>query len=148
MNRVSYTNRRGITLIESTVASLLLIAALTLTIQVLASATRQHRIAERRSIALLEASNLLERAVAEFETDREPTLSPEAANRLPDAAARVEREPEDDSDGPPMIRLTATVTYREPLGGQTIRVPLSTWLADRAHVTPNAEAEPTEEAPR
>lgn len=120
--------RRGFSLVEATIAVVLLLIAMTMAVRAVAWVATERRSADRRATALREANNLLERLAAGI--DDEPWLSPEAADALPSGTIAVDREPEPiDGDGPALVRIIVTVRYDDRGGMPAGPVRLTTWIA-------------------
>lgn len=132
--------RRGLALLELTISTLLLAAALVIAVQSLGWLASQRRGAERRQRAIQEAANLMERLSARPfdeltpELARSVALSPASAAVLRDgtldvAIAPAPGEPTSKSItvtirwgdrsgvGPAPVRLVAWVHRRSPKGG-------------------------------
>lgn len=120
--------RRGMTLIELTVAVALLATAMTVTVRLVGWIAEERRATERRQRAAVEAANLLERVVERPWDDlsREVSLSPEARRQLPGGEARVEAV---ESSG--MKRVRVEVRWRDKTGAFVTPVRLTTWVARR-----------------
>jgi Tfp pilus assembly protein PilV len=88
--------RRGLSLLELTVALFVMTAAMTAIVQLLAMAARQRRMIEARRVALAEVTNQAEQIVLrdwkEFEPGqaRQWDLSANAKTSLPQATATIE----------------------------------------------------------
>jgi Tfp pilus assembly protein PilV len=118
--------RPGFSLIEGTVAVVLLIIAMSTTVKALSWLSRDRLALDRRTIALQEAENLLDRVTCGM--DHAPELSPEAEAKLPDGSITLDRSAEG-LDGGELERLTVTVRYRDRGGEPAAPVRLTTWLA-------------------
>jgi type II secretory pathway pseudopilin PulG len=118
--------RPGFSLIEGTVAVVLLIVAMSTTVKALSWISRERQALDRRAIALQEADNLLDRLTSRIDTP--PTLSPEAEAALIDGSIMLERSIEA-SEGDGLERLTVTVRYRDRGGEPAAPVRLTTWIA-------------------
>ena len=123
--------RRGFTLLETTVALLVLAALTTLCLQFFAAASDQRRQVFAQLAATQEAANLLERAEAlawndlTTENAAKLQLSPQARQTLPEG--RVEMLVDGPSGTPPAKRVAVAVRWR-PLPGEPEReVRLVAW---------------------
>ena len=121
--------RRAFSLIEASIAVILLLSAMTLTVRVVAAIALERRSADRRLVAIREADNLLERITDGHSIAEGPlSLSPEGAGALRGGAVTVDRVLEG-GDGPPLERITVTVRYRERGDIMAAPVRLTTWVA-------------------
>ena len=107
-------------------AVVLLLVAMTTTVRAVAWLSAGRSAADRRSVAIREADNLLDRLTAG--RTGEPSLSDEAGRELPGGEVQVERVVEP-AGGVAMERITVTVRYRERPGVPAAPVRLSTWIA-------------------
>lgn len=127
--------RRGLTILEVTVAGVLLAAAATLVARVLATTAGVRREAQRREWALQEASNLLERITAKpwdsvtLETAAAEGLSEETGRTLPDGT--VEVNVIEVPQPLPGKRITVVVRWKKGAGEAASSVRLSTWMYRR-----------------
>jgi len=100
--RVTGRKRRGTTVTEATIAVVIAAAVLTGVAQLVALASHQRRISERRAVAVREVGNLMEnlmsRPWAEITTEKlaDVELSDECSENLPDVRLHVEVSSEDD----------------------------------------------------
>ncbi|WP_158633449.1 hypothetical protein [Tautonia sociabilis] len=127
--------RRGFSLIESTIAVLLLMTAMATTVRALAWVARDRRAAERRAVALREAENLLDRLSLADPEAAPPALSDEAATSLPGGEVVIDRRPEE-GEGPAMERLSVTIRYEDRPGEPARPVRLTTWVASKTEGSP------------
>ncbi len=127
--------RPGFGLIEMTVAVMLLAAGMVVTLRVIGWVAVERRAVERRERAVLEASNLLERAVARPWDGLTPDAL--ASLRLDEATTRAlpgaalawgvveEKEPA------PARRITLEVRWRDRAGQAEAPVRLVAWIYRR-----------------
>lgn len=118
--------RRGFSLIEGTIAVLLLVVALSTTVKALFWVVRERQALDRRAVALREAENLLDRLTSG--DDAPPSLSPGAGSALPDGRVEVDRRVES-LDGVELERITVIVRYRDRAGAMAAPARLTTWVA-------------------
>lgn len=122
---------RGTTLFEATMALAVVALALTALVQLLASLQHQRRLVERRSLALLEASNALERLmnlpVDELapEKIRALRLSDIALAQIPGGELSVEMS--EPSGTPAARRVLVTVVGAGPDGSPETLGQLTAW---------------------
>jgi hypothetical protein len=125
------------TLVELTIAALLLGVAMTATVQILGWVAAERRSLERRQCAVQEAGNLMERLSAR-PWDRLPaagvrdvTLSEPARRLLPGAELTVAVD-EPDRTGPvESKRIALRIRWRNRAGGWDAPVRLSAWTYRR-----------------
>jgi prepilin-type N-terminal cleavage/methylation domain-containing protein len=126
--------RRGISLIELSVATVVLAVAMTVTVQIVAQAIAEHRAADRRVCAIQEAGNVLER----LSIQPWDKLTPESLEKL-ELARRVERLIPGaevtismvDADSGVAKRVTVQVRWTARDARRTAPVRLTTWLYPR-----------------
>lgn len=124
---------RGFTLIESTVAVLLLMVAMTATLQAVSWIARERRSLDRREVAIREVEHVLDLLTgADFALDQPPSLSPEGHRALLDGTISVDQIDEE-VDGFLMTRMTVTLHYLDRPGISAAPVRLSTWVAPRSN---------------
>jgi prepilin-type N-terminal cleavage/methylation domain-containing protein len=123
--------RRGFSMIEIAVASLLLAIAMTVTVQVLGWVAAERRAVERRQCALGEAANILERLAARpwkgltAEAVKRVALSENARRTLPDAELTVGvNDSEREADA---RRIALAIRWRNRSGGWDAPVRLVAW---------------------
>lgn len=125
--------RRGFTLVEMSMAALLLAMIMTLTVQILATAVVQRRSADRRQRALYEASNVLERVASlplgrlTPDTLKNAKLSDATLLALPKADLKVSITDADHG----LKRLVVEVRYSDKGDEVVGPVRLVTYLSDR-----------------
>jgi hypothetical protein len=123
--------RRAFTMIEVAITSLLLIIAMTVTLEVLGWVASERRAVDRRQCAIHEAANIMERLAArpwdELTTGavKNVALSDLAKQRLPGAELSVAAE----ENGEPIAskRLSLRLRWRNRAGGWEAPVRLSAW---------------------
>lgn len=128
------TSRSGFTLIESSVAAVLLAAVLSIAVALLTSIARQRQAASLHAKAVIAADNLMERLTAEpfdaITADRADELrqaSP-VAEELPEAAVDVRVS---DVDGPPLgKRVEVEVKWQLRADGPPSRHAVAAWVFD------------------
>ncbi|MEW4569891.1 prepilin-type N-terminal cleavage/methylation domain-containing protein [Tautonia sp. JC769] len=127
--------RGGFTLIEASVAVVLLMVGMTATLQAVSWMARERLALDRHAVAIREAEHALDRLVRrEVEPDEVATLSPDATRALPEGTIEVDRRLET-GDGPAMERLTVTLRYRTRPGITARSVRLTTWRMPRGGTT-------------
>jgi len=129
--------RRGSLLAEVTMAAVLLMIAMTLTIKVMGYAGMERRSTERRQRALLEVGNLMERITA-YEFDQvtaglaaQMTLSDEARRTLPDAELVVNIADNVPPAGHKAKRIGIKLRWRDRNGEWERPVRLTSWIERR-----------------
>ena len=132
-------NPTGFTLLEVSVAAVVLVLVMAITVQVLGWATAERRAAERRQWARQEATNVLERLTAQpwdrltAESAAMLELSPQARAVLPEGELRIEVTSQ---PGPPRAkRLSVDVRWQRPAGQPDASVRLTTWVYPRGGTT-------------
>jgi Tfp pilus assembly protein PilV len=132
--------RRGFTLLEVTLAGLLLVVLMAITVQMLGWVVSERRAAERRQWAIQEAANVMERLVVqpwdELTSDVEEAidLSPQASAVLPDAELQVTVAAEPDQ--PDAKRLSVAVRWRPRPDQAAVQVRLTSWVYPRKEAQP------------
>lgn len=122
---------RGTSLLEATLALAVIGLSLMTLVQLLSSVQHQRRMIERRSLALIEAANVLERLMNLPATEltpekiRELRLSDSAAAQIPGGTLTVEIT--DPSGSPSARRLLVTVQGDGPDGAPMTLGHLSAW---------------------
>ncbi|MHC5538961.1 type II secretion system protein [Singulisphaera rosea] len=134
MRRNSSTNlrpkRRAFTLIEITVISAMLVAAMATTLQVVSWVAIQRRATDRRQLAIQEVANLMERLAARpwnrlnAEGDQALALSDSARSGLPGARLEVDVDVLA-SEGAKRIRMR--LSWRNRAGTMEAPVRLTAW---------------------
>lgn len=115
-------------------AAVLLMVAMTLTVQVVGLVGSARRACERRQWATLEAANLMEQltgrpfASVTPETAAAAGLSPQAFAVLPDAELNVEVTPDDPAGGAGSKRIEIRIRWRNRAGRWDAPVRLTTWI--------------------
>ena len=119
----------GFSLIEATVAVVLLIAAMTTVLQAVSWMLRARDSLDRRAIALREVEHQLDRLTSST-SDPSPsaTLSPDLARLLSHADLTVDRQLEQ-ANGISMQRITISLRYDDRPGMPAAPIHLSTWIA-------------------
>ena len=136
-------NRRAVSLIELSAATVLVAALLALGLQTLGSMKRHQRESERRSVAtqlvvnLMEQATTMDLATLQDMTDQQRQaaglwLSPEHLETLPGAELVIEVEPVATADDTPASRRVAiTLSWRTQQGQPAAPLRLVAWGADR-----------------
>lgn len=128
----SRRGRRAFTMLEITVISAMLMAAMATTLQVVSWVAIQRRAADRRQLAIQEVANLMERLAARpwkrlsAEGTKDLTISESARAGLP--GARLEIEVDDrgqEKEGAKRIRLR--LSWRNRAGTSEAPVRLTAW---------------------
>lgn len=128
----SRRGRRAFTMLEITVISAMLMAAMATTLQVVSWVAIQRRAADRRQLAIQEVANLMERLAARpwkrlsAEGTKDLTISESARASLP--WARLEIEVDDrgqEKEGAKRIRLR--LSWRNRTGTSEAPVRLTAW---------------------
>lgn len=136
--------RRGFTLIEATVAVVLLLVGMTTTLQAVSWIARERQALDRRAVAIRETEHLLDRVVrTEANANAPLSLSSEGERALPDGTITVDRE-EEEQDGLTMQRITVTLRYQDRPGIPASSVRLRTWTTRRDEIAADS---PEEQAP-
>ena len=131
LSREQRCRRLGLTLLETTVAAVLVAAAGVLTAQMAASSARQQRSIAQRQVALEEASNLLEalcsQSVAELDSlnQQDRPLSGAAAEMLPDGKLEIRVAAADDGDA---RRVEVRTLWQAPQGREPHSIKLVAWV--------------------
>jgi|GEM_PF-2021368 len=124
-------NRRGTTLVELAVSTLILVVAMTVTTQTLSWIANSRRSAHRRHYALLEVANVMERITADTTLTHSPQglkqleLSREAKQSLPGAELAIDTKPDHKQDA---TRLTVSLKWRGAAGHWEAPIRLTTWV--------------------
>ncbi|WP_152053838.1 type IV pilus modification PilV family protein [Tautonia marina] len=136
--------RGGFTLIEATVAVVLLLVGMTTTLQAVSWIARERQALDRRALAIRETEHLLDRVVrTEANANAPLSLSSEGERALPDGTITVDRE-EEEQDGLTMQRITVTLRYQDRPGIPASVVRLRTWTSHRDE---SSAKPPEEQAP-
>jgi Tfp pilus assembly protein PilV len=123
--------RRAFTMVEVAITSLLLVIAMTVTLQVLGWVASERRAVDRRQYAIHEAANLMERLAArpwdQLTTGavKDLALSELARQTLPGAELSVAAEETGEPIG--AKRLSVRLRWRNRAGGWEAPVRLSAW---------------------
>lgn len=126
--------RRGSLLPEMAIATILLAAAMTMTVQVLGHAGQHRRSADHRQRAILEVANAMERISAmpfdEVTHNRanQLKLSPASASLLPDAELSIAVKEERPGPDRSSKRVTVRLRWRGRSGEWEAPVRLVTWI--------------------
>ncbi|WP_406701009.1 hypothetical protein V5E97_19675 [Singulisphaera sp. Ch08] len=127
----AFSRRRAFTMVEVAITSLLLVIAMTVTLQVLGWVATERRAVERRQCALSESANLMERLAArpwdELTADalKDVKLSESATRALPGAELSVAVADKTESGGSKLLSLR--LRWRNRAGGWEAPVRLSAW---------------------
>jgi len=128
--------RKGVTILEVTVAAVLLGTLMMVCLHLLSAATAQRRALDQRQAAIIELSNEMERlsALPWAELTRlkpaDERISPWAQAILPEAKLTVElAAPTNDPDA---RRITASLRWQDPNGRFLPPVTLTAWKYKRA----------------
>lgn len=133
--RPSSRRRRGYGLIELTISSFVLIAAMSLMLTAATWVASERRGAGRRQVATQEAANLMERLAARPfaeltpETSRGLALSESAKAALPEGSLAVAIA-EVGGDAPAR-RVSIEIRWRDKSGGRSAPVRLVAWVHRR-----------------
>jgi type II secretory pathway pseudopilin PulG len=127
--------QRGFSIIELLLAGVVIAALLTSVVKFLGVAAGQRRGAERRQVALVEASNVMQRITARPWAEvteaslAEISLSAEAARFLPEGslAAKLSESP----DEPAAKRVALEVRWPGPPGAPPHTLRLMSWMYRR-----------------
>jgi hypothetical protein len=124
--------RSGFGLVEMAMTGVLIVAAMTITAQVIGWVALDRRASERRERAVFEASNLMERISArpwddlKTETLAAIKSNPSAASFLHDPSVALKVEPFDDA--PPRKKLTVEIRWLDRSGRPEAPVRLVAWV--------------------
>ncbi len=128
--------RRGYALLEITVAVVLLLAAMNLTVKMLGWVAAERRGVDRRHWAIQSVANVMERVTAEpfdrvtVETARSIASRSGAATVLPGAEWSIAVD--DDRDAPiPARRVSINLRWKERAVGWEAPVRVSSWVFDK-----------------
>lgn len=130
------TVRRGSLLLETAMSALMLMIAMTIIVQVVASVANSRRNWDRRMIAANEAANQIERLSARpFDALAAGaveglSLSPEART-LPGAELKADVVADDAAGGPGSKRISLRLRWRNGAGDWNAPVRLTTWVHRR-----------------
>ncbi|WP_169974843.1 type IV pilus modification PilV family protein [Tautonia rosea] len=135
-------HRRGFTLIEATVAVVLLMVAMTTTLQAVSWIARERQSLDRRAMAIRETEHLLDRLVRSGANPNVPlVLSSEGEQALPDGTILVDRVDEAQG-GVTMQHITVTLRYQDRPGVPASAVRLSTWIVRNKESKDSSSGEP------
>lgn len=127
--------RRGYALVEIAMAVMVLMAAMSLAVKVLAGVGQQRRATERRLLALQELANAVERVNAEpfdaLNAGRARELSRPAAHSALSKADWQAELTADDAGPVAGKRVTVRVRWKGPSGEWSAPVSLTTWVYQR-----------------
>jgi prepilin-type N-terminal cleavage/methylation domain-containing protein len=128
---ISKPRRRGMTLIEMTVALVILGVAMVALLQLVAASARQRRTAEQRRIALQEVANQAERLALASWDEIAPgeltTWQPSAELTAVTPQALCRAEVSEDEGPPPARRIRLEVTWQNSAGLEVEPVELTIW---------------------
>jgi prepilin-type N-terminal cleavage/methylation domain-containing protein len=130
--------RRGFTMIEMVAAMALLMVAMTLVVELVGWVAAERRAAERRTRAIQEAANLMERLTARAPGVLTPEgvaalrLSPAAQAALPGGELKVRLDPAEDG----LTRIRLELRWRDRSGGFEAPVRLTSWVAPQRRTRP------------
>jgi prepilin-type N-terminal cleavage/methylation domain-containing protein len=122
---------RGMTLLETIVASAMLLVFMALCVHFFIVGGRLRTELDRREIAMQEAANVMERLMARpwdqlsAESAGEASLSEAAQRMLPDVQMKVEITPREEK--PPGKRILVTIRWQDENGQWTRPVRLAAW---------------------
>jgi hypothetical protein len=134
---MTHSSRRGSLLAEVTMATVILVIAMTLTLRVLAMVALERRDFERRQRAVIEVANLMERVTAvpfdqvDPELARGMTLSDAGRRLLPDSDLAVDVQPKAGGGGRPAKRISIKLRWRGRSGEWAAPVRLTSWIERR-----------------
>jgi hypothetical protein len=137
----SSSNRKGSLLAEVTMASVLLMIAMTLTVKVLGYVALERRASERRHRAVLEVANVMEQITAypfEVVTPNlagRMTLSPVARQSLPDAELKVDVAESQAGASRSAKRISIKLRWRARTGEWEAPVRLTSWIERRGEAS-------------
>ena len=129
------SSRRGFTIVEMMAAGAMTVVLVTMCVQMLTFTTVQRRAAERRTIALEEAANLVEsvRALSWEEVTPERVaqfrISKAAQDILAGATLKIALEPS--TSGPPAKLVRLEIAWPGGADGRDASVHLSSWIFSR-----------------
>ena len=131
MGKDDFTNRRGMTLLEVSVALLVLTVAMVALVQLISLSVRQRRMDDQRSLALQELANEAERLAvlpwSELTAERLGSWQPpaEVSAQLPAAKCQVAVQ---DEAGPPAARrIDLSLGWINSVGESVTPVELTFW---------------------
>ena len=123
--------RRGTSIVEMIVASVLLAAVMAASVQMLVVSSAGRRALQRRQVALQEASNLMEHLAARPWDDLTPqavaAVQPSQWARQALSQPSVEIEIVASPDDPAAKRIAVTLDWQQGSGRQRPRVQLVSW---------------------
>jgi len=129
--------RRGSLLAEVTMATVMLVIAMSLTVKVLGWVALERRAAERRQRAVLEVANVMERITAYPFEEVTPdlthriTLSTTAGQSLPESDLVVEVTNSDPAAGRSAKRVSIRLRWKGRSGEWEAPVRLTSWIERR-----------------
>lgn len=127
----AFSKRRAFTMVEVAITSLLLVVAMSVTLQVLGWVAAERRIVDRRQCAIRESANIMERLVARpwealtAAALEEVRLSEQATRTLPGAELTVAADDKTELGG--SKRLSLRLRWRNRAGGWDAPVRLNAW---------------------
>ena len=125
-------------MIEAAASVMMLAVAMTLVVKVVGGVAREHRANDRRSLAMTEAANLMERAGAIPFDDLTPAalksvgLSDQARASLPGASLDLGMTEDDPVGGKGSKRISLKIRWRNLADDWEAPVSLTTWTYRRA----------------
>jgi Tfp pilus assembly protein PilV len=126
--------RRAFTMVEVTVTALMLAIAMTLTLKLLGWVIAERRALDRRTVAIQEVANQMERVSAipwndlDSNAVAKSTLSPSARDSLPGAELALDVDAKSSADAK---RITIALRWRTRAGNWDAPVRLSAWQFQR-----------------
>lgn len=121
-------SRRGFSLVEATVAVVLLLVALSTATRAVSWVLREGRSLDDRTVALREAEHVLDRLVSGELVENPSELSPEAARVLSNGKIEIDRVIDRWDDGMAMERIRVSVSFEDRSGFPVAPVRLTTWV--------------------
>lgn len=131
-------DRRGFTLIELVATMAMLLVAMTLTVQLIGWVAAGRRSDQRRTRAIQEVANVMERLTARDPSGLTPErvaalqLSPQARRALPGGELRVGVDAEQDG----LRRVHVELRWRNRAGERDAQVRLTAWIAPQRRARP------------
>jgi hypothetical protein len=126
--------QRGSFLAEAALSAAMLMMAMTLTVRVVGWVGAEHRSWDRRQLAALEASNLMEQLTSRpfdavtTRVEQELSLSPQARQSLPGAELKVDVVERDQAGGPSSKRVSIRLRWLARSGQFDAPVRLVSWI--------------------
>jgi prepilin-type N-terminal cleavage/methylation domain-containing protein len=123
--------RRGMSLIELTVASAVVTAMLAIAVQMLVAVAAQRRASDQRQFATLELANVMERLAArpwaELTAEAAAGEQPSAAVRTLLTGVELKVDVSTPAAEPDAKRLSASLRWQDRSGGYLPPVTITTW---------------------